>query len=90
MRSRNHSLPEKTRRKPNSVGQMTTRTQLLLFDTGTTSYVTVPPIPGREDVYDDSSTALGRDLFVFGGQRWTDEGGDGELAGDAWLWTAPS
>ncbi len=42
-------------------------------------------------MYDDASTALGRDLFVFGGQRWTGDGlGDsGQLVGDAWLWAAP-
>ncbi|GAB6986377.1 hypothetical protein JCM10369A_29010 [Nocardioides pyridinolyticus] len=67
---------------PNSVGQLASRTQLLVWDSGTESYVTIPPPAGREDVYDDSSTALGRDLFVFGGQH------DGRLSGEAWLWTA--
>jgi hypothetical protein len=76
---------------PNSVGQMASTMRLFVYDSLTETLVAIPAPPGREDVYDDSSTALGRDLFVFGGQRWTDDGltGDGELVGDAWLWTAP-
>ncbi len=75
----------------NSVGQMASTTRLVVYDSVTAALVTIPAPPGREDVYDDSSTALGRDLFVFGGQRWTGDGltGDGELVGDAHLWTAP-
>jgi hypothetical protein len=76
---------------PNSVGQMASTMRLSVYDSVTETLVTIPAPPGREDVYDDSSTALGRDLFVFGGQRWTGDRltGDGELVGDAWLWTAP-
>ena len=76
---------------PNSVGQMASTMRLFVYDSVTERLVAIPAPPGREDVYDDSSTALGPDLFVFGGQRWTDDGltGDGELVGDAWLWTAP-
>lgn len=33
-------------------------------------------------------TAVGRDLFLFGGEQW--DGSDGDLLGDAWLWTAPT
>ncbi len=75
---------------PNSVGQMASTMRLFVYDSHTQAFVTIPAPPGRADVYDDSSTALGRDLFVFGGQRWTGDGltGDGELVGDAWLWTA--
>ena len=36
-----------------------------------------------------SSTALRRDLVIHGGQRWS-KGYDGELDGDAWLWTVPT
>jgi hypothetical protein len=66
--------------------------RLHVYDSVTHAFVTIPAPPGRENVYDDSSTALGRDLFVFGGQRWTGDGlrGDGELVGDAWVWTAPA
>jgi hypothetical protein len=76
---------------PNSVGQMASTSRLLVYDSRTDEFVTIPAPPGREDVYDDSSTALGRDLFVYGGQRWTGDGlaGDSELVGDAWVWTAP-
>ena len=76
---------------PNSVGQMASTMQLFVYDSGAAALVAVPAPPGREDVYDDSSTALGRDLFVFGGQRWTGDGltGDVELVADAMLWTAP-
>lgn len=76
---------------PNSVGQMASSNRLLVYDSHTEAFVTIPAPPGRGLVYDDSSSALGRDLFVFGGQRWTGDGldGDGELVGDAWLWTAP-
>jgi hypothetical protein len=77
---------------PNSVGQMASSMRLYVYDSVTHAFVTIPAPPGRENVYDDSSTALGRDLFVFGGQRWTGDGlrGDGELVGDAWVWTAPA
>lgn len=76
---------------PTGVGQIASANRLLLYDSPADSFVTVPAPPDREDVYADSSTALGRDLFVYGGQRWTDDGldGEGELVGDAWLWTAP-
>jgi hypothetical protein len=76
---------------PNSVGQMASTMRLLVYDSVTEALVTIPAPPGREEVNDDSSTALGRDLFVFGGQQWTGDGltGDGELVADARLWTAP-
>ena len=76
----------------NSVGQMASTNRLFVYDSRTDAFVTIPALPSREDVYDDSNTALGRDLFVFGGQRWIGDGlaGDGELVGDAWLWTAPA
>lgn len=78
---------------PNSVGQMASTMRLLVYDSVTEEFVTIPAPPGRENVTDDSSTALGRDLFVFGGQRWTGDGstgdGQGELVSDASLWIAP-
>jgi len=77
---------------PNSVGEMTTTQRLLAYDAVTEAFVAIPALPPRADVYDDSSAALGRDLFVYGGQRWSGRGADaeGELVGDAWLWTAPT
>jgi hypothetical protein len=77
---------------PNSVGEMASTMGLYVYVTATEAFARIPAPPGREDVYDDSSTALGRDLFVFGGQRWSGDGitDDGELVTDAWLWTAPA
>lgn len=75
---------------PNSVGEVAATSRLLIHDSASGTLVAIPPPPGREDVYDDSSTALGRDLFVFGGQRWPDgSAGDGHLVADAQLWVAP-
>ncbi|HET6560432.1 MAG TPA: kelch repeat-containing protein [Marmoricola sp.] len=76
---------------PNSLGQTTSTVRVFAYDTVAEQFVTIPAPPGRVDVYDGSSTALGRDLFVLGGQRWAGDGvtGDGELVGDAWVWTAP-
>ncbi len=63
-----------------------------VYDSVRDTFVTIPPAPGRDSVFGESSTALGRDLFVYGGQRWTgdDRADDGELLGDALLWTAPT
>lgn len=73
---------------PNSVGEMSVRFDLRVLDTATRDYVRIPPLEPREHVYDDSSTALGRSLFVYGGQQWVGTR-DGKLVGDAWLWTPP-
>ncbi|WP_372727196.1 hypothetical protein [Nocardioides sp.] len=75
---------------PNSVGQMSTTMRLHVYDSVADSLVAIGALPAREDVYDDSSAALGRDLFVFGGQRWpSGSPTGGRLVADAWLWTAP-
>ncbi|MGY1773041.1 Kelch repeat-containing protein [Blastococcus sp. SYSU D00813] len=58
---------------------------VVVLDGGTGTFVTVPPIPGSGEVTAGSTTALGRDLFAFGGRR--EDGG--ALVGEAWLWTAP-
>jgi hypothetical protein len=47
-------------------------------------------IPQLDNRSDAATAAVGRDLFVFGGDRWNDAGTRGTLADDAWLWTAPS
>jgi hypothetical protein len=76
---------------PNSVGQMASTMRLSVYDSIAGQFVAIPPLPARDDVYDDSSAALGGDLFVYGGQRWTGGlNGEGELMGDAWLWSAPA
>lgn len=74
----------------NSVGQVAAR-GAFVYDAEEHSYVSIPPFAARRNVSDDSTAALGRDLFVFGGQRWTGDAmdGTGELRNDAWLWTAP-
>lgn len=66
--------------------------ELLLYDTAGGRFLTLTAPSGREEVYDDSTAALGRDLFVYGGQRWRGDAldGEGELLGDAWLWRAPT
>lgn len=72
---------------PSGVGPLAAAGRFLVYDSVADAFVTVPAPPGREDVYEDSGTAVGRDLFVYGGQRWNE--GPGELVGDAWLWSAP-
>lgn len=47
----------------------------------------IEPIDDRSVFPHTSVTAVGRDLFSFGGQRWTSA--EGELLGDAWMWIAP-
>ncbi|NYG56703.1 hypothetical protein [Nocardioides perillae] len=85
---------------PNSVGEMTSRLRVLLWDAAAQAYVELPAMPERRDeVHDDSSAALGRDLLVVGGQRWPggavggaaggSGSGEGELVREAWLWLAP-
>jgi hypothetical protein len=47
----------------------------------------VPQLDLRQS---SATTAAGRDMFVFGGERWDARAdGDGELLGDAHIWTAP-
>lgn len=57
-----------------------------LYDARSGEYVTLGAPPGREDVHDDASTAVGSSLLVFGGQQWSGSR-DGSLLRDAWLWT---
>ena len=66
-------------------------TRLQVYDSVTDAYVIIPSPPGREDVYGDASTALGRDLVVVGGQRsGPGPDDDDQRAAEAWLWTAPA
>lgn len=58
-----------------------------ILDVAARQWITVPAVDER-DIYPQSSvTAVGRDLFVFGGALWN--GSRGRLLGDAWMWTAP-
>ncbi len=63
-----------------------------VYDSVPDAFLTVPPPPDSDDVFGGSSTGFGRGLVVHGGQRWSMSGGDGDgdLVGDAWLWTAPT
>jgi len=60
------------------------------FDARDDSFMEIPERPST--AYEESLTAVGRSLFVFGGQDWgdlEDPAGRGRLLADAWLWTPP-
>lgn len=59
-----------------------------VLDLERSEWLDVEPFDDRSVFPQSSVTAVGRDLFVFGGERWTSS--DGELLGDAWMWTARS
>lgn len=59
-----------------------------IYDSAAGVLRAVPPPPRSEGVYGDAGTALGRDLFLFGGQRYSDDGS--RTGGGAWSWTAPA
>lgn len=71
-----------------SIGALGRDGRALLHDVGSGGTLSVPAPPGREEAYDDASTAVGSSLFVFGGQEWSGST-DGALLRDAWLWTPP-
>jgi hypothetical protein len=58
-----------------------------LLDVTQARWIEVSPPDGRQTYPFSNVTAVGRDMFLFGGDRW--EGTDGELLGDAWIWRAP-
>jgi hypothetical protein len=61
----------------------------VVYDSAADAFVVVPAPPDSGSGW--SSTGLGRDFFLFGGQRWDgDAYADGELLRGAWLWTAPT
>ena len=55
-------------------------------DTRTDDWLQVPARPGDGD--DESLTAVGDALFVFGGQRWDED--HGELLSETWVWRPPA
>lgn len=59
-----------------------------VFDLERAEWLEIEPIDERSIFPHSSVTAVGRNLFSFGGERWTSP--DGELLGDAWLWIAPA
>ncbi len=50
------------------------------------AWVQIPPVDDRSSTF---VGAVGRNLFIFGGDRWP-TGGPGTLLGDAWLWVPPA
>jgi hypothetical protein len=69
---------------------MTTGQRVHVYDSDANDYLLVPSLSQGEHVHDDSSTAVGRSLFVFGGASWSDDYSPrGKLTRDAWLWTPP-
>lgn len=58
-----------------------------VFDLERSEWLEIEPIDDRSVFPHSSVTAAGRDLFSFGGERWTSS--DGELLGDAWMWITP-
>lgn len=59
-----------------------------VLDVSAHGWLEVPPVDDRTHQSEPGVVAVGRDLFVYGGERWTTQ--DGELLGDAWLWRAPA
>jgi hypothetical protein len=59
-----------------------------VFDVPGDRWVEVLPIDGRSTYQSSAVDAVGRRLFVFGGEDWS--GDEGRLLGDAWLWTPPA
>jgi hypothetical protein len=50
-------------------------------------WIEIPAETGLPDAM--STTAVGRSLFAFGGERWNEES-NGTLSNDAWLWVPPA
>ena len=60
-----------------------------VLDLAAARWIEVQPLDDRVDFSDATAVAaVGRDLFIFGGERWTDQGAGG-LLNDAWVWRAP-
>ena len=56
-------------------------------DTRSDRWLRVPSRPGAAEG-EESVTAVGDALVVFGGQRW--DGSDGELLAETWVWRPPA
>jgi hypothetical protein len=67
-----------------SVGALASEGRARLYDVDAADFLTLGAPAGREEAYDDTSTAVGSSLFVFGGQEWSGPR-DGTLLRDAWL-----
>lgn len=54
------------------------------------NWLRIPSLDREESlVTTRSATAAGRDMIVFGGVRWSDDGIRGELLNEAWIWSLP-
>jgi hypothetical protein len=59
-----------------------------VLDVPTRRWIEIPDLDAREDASGVAKTAVGRDLFIFGGDRWDDDNTNGTLLNDAWMWVA--
>jgi hypothetical protein len=59
-----------------------------VLDVPSGRWIEIPAVDGRSTFPDTSVVAVGRRLFLFGGEVWS--GSDGRLLGDAWLWSPPT
>jgi hypothetical protein len=56
-----------------------------LLDLDAGSWIELPELPESPEYTRRNVVTAGADAVVFGGERWED-GSDGELLGDAWMW----
>ncbi len=67
-----------------------------VLDTATDRWVHIPGPAGRDRLERAGLATVGRDLYLIGGEQWIDDPPpaptrfEGELFGDAWVWTAPA
>lgn len=62
-----------------------------VLDVSDRRWIEVPAVPAFEGSWPATRTAVGRDLFVYGGEHWSGRfGEEGRLLGEAWWWTAPA
>jgi hypothetical protein len=61
-----------------------------VLDLPSERWIEIAPLDDRVDFWTSTGiTSIGRNLFLFGGERWNNEG-VGSLLGDAWIWQPPS
>ncbi len=61
-----------------------------VLDLATGDWIEIAPLDDRIDFWVGGGiTAVGRDLLLVGGERWTDDG-TGGLLNEVWLWRAPA
>lgn len=60
-----------------------------VFDAVAEDWLRVPPLDGEDQMISRDVTAAGRNMIVFGGERWSDDVARGELLDEAWMWSVP-